>query len=655
MGKVKAYSSRSRSGCATCKKRRLKCDETHPKCLKCLKLKLSCSYEQTLTWEDDAVERGVTFGRSLEARQRKKTHAKSDISVEIGQFDMRAHRDATIKRQSYLFVSFIYGDFAKWYDLIGVSGKKHEHGGEPCFAINTKKVIRQNISEAPVVELEEPTILENNEEIVLPFSSNLITRAFSSPKILSNSPNTLPSPILKIDDVFLDSFSSSHLVHLSPQSTALEPSFLSSVQHTDNDNENSDLGLTSFEKHLLVYFVESIGPYCVCYPRIQRIHSLEFLIHVQDYKVSPELNPYLYLIVPLALRSPLVLKALIASTAKQLVLLGQEYYEVTAKRYSFEVLKELPQIILEKQSNNEKNWDDVLATMIMLCFTEILVRCDSSWLIHLNGAKQFLKESCIQNNLSLIGKFFVRYFISHEIMAETAWMYDSDQPSLLQIHDDARIETLKNDADTKIDLVLGCSPYLISLIHKISVLGKCFEDLELESGYRKDNLESEILYRADMVEDSLINLKPESPELEETDQNAIRYIETIAEIKKMAALIYLFARIQLEYQFRHNPNNIKFDKVKLYIKKIINLHAILPGIYVSLLWPIFIVGIFATTEEERWFVLSSMTEMEKHRELSSVKSAKRVVSSIWKEHDLRGSPATWKEIMRDKANTISLA
>lgn len=38
------YHQKSRSGCSTCKKRRVKCDEQKPLCGNCVKLKLECGY-----------------------------------------------------------------------------------------------------------------------------------------------------------------------------------------------------------------------------------------------------------------------------------------------------------------------------------------------------------------------------------------------------------------------------------------------------------------------------------------------------------------------------------------------------------------------------------------------------------------------------------
>lgn len=40
----RAKQQRSRSGCATCRQRRIKCDEAHPQCLRCVKARLKCDY-----------------------------------------------------------------------------------------------------------------------------------------------------------------------------------------------------------------------------------------------------------------------------------------------------------------------------------------------------------------------------------------------------------------------------------------------------------------------------------------------------------------------------------------------------------------------------------------------------------------------------------
>lgn len=60
----KSGEKRSRLGCNTCKRRRVKCDERHPNCLRCEKLGLECEYQIKLLWHDEALDRGISFGRS---------------------------------------------------------------------------------------------------------------------------------------------------------------------------------------------------------------------------------------------------------------------------------------------------------------------------------------------------------------------------------------------------------------------------------------------------------------------------------------------------------------------------------------------------------------------------------------------------------------
>ena len=56
--------SRVRSGCASCRRRHVKCDETQPICRRCTSAKISCSYAFRLTWEEDALSAGKCHGRS---------------------------------------------------------------------------------------------------------------------------------------------------------------------------------------------------------------------------------------------------------------------------------------------------------------------------------------------------------------------------------------------------------------------------------------------------------------------------------------------------------------------------------------------------------------------------------------------------------------
>ncbi|CDK26346.1 unnamed protein product [Kuraishia capsulata CBS 1993] len=451
---------------------------------------------------------------------------------------------------------------------------------------------------------------------------------------------------VNVDEIFMKLFGE---VPLSPPLMSIAMTSYNTSQSLTMLPIHSNLaGISPVEQQLLNYFVTAICPYCICYPNIK-----------QPAQPNPEMNPYLYLIVPLAMRSTIVFNVLIATSAKQLVMLGEKEYSKIATSYTAKVLIELPDIIQSKQKNNDADWDDVLTVIIMLCFTDIASNCGSSWLVHLNGAKQFLRDSSVRNSMSPISKFFVRYFVSHEVMGETSWENRAGRVNAIPqpIADDQYMLRLKNDYSTDIDLVLGCSPYLITLIHKTNVLGACYEDLELEAPEDRVDFENDILEKKEILSQEITNMVQR---FDSSDESAT-HVRTIAEIKKLAARLYLFARVDIEnsyyggtfgtYQFAE-----KMRKIGKLASRLVELQKTLPDTYVTLLWPLFVLGIVCANDEEiRWFVLDALTRMQKTRELRSVRTARTVVLSVWKEKDLGRPCVRWKDILKDKCNTLSLA
>ncbi|KKY23791.1 putative c6 zinc finger domain protein [Diplodia seriata] len=58
------HKSRSRNGCLTCRKRKIRCDELKPVCSNCRDKGLQCLRGLTLKWEQEYASRGLAFGRS---------------------------------------------------------------------------------------------------------------------------------------------------------------------------------------------------------------------------------------------------------------------------------------------------------------------------------------------------------------------------------------------------------------------------------------------------------------------------------------------------------------------------------------------------------------------------------------------------------------
>ncbi|KAK6198630.1 fungal-specific transcription factor domain-containing protein [Scheffersomyces amazonensis] len=421
------------------------------------------------------------------------------------------------------------------------------------------------------------------------------------------------------------------------------------------------------ESEVFNYFVDTICPGCICYPR--RADGRSGLLPVPSIGVNPDLNPYLYLVVPLAQVSPIVYKALVAVASKQLSLLGNTKFEYLARNYTSEILQKLPMLIKEKQLSRSSDWDEVLATVLMLCFTDISSSCGNSWLIHLNGAKEFLKDSTIRSNLTPVAKFFIRYFIAHEVMGETAWFQNKI------IEDDDYLKGLKSDTNEQIDLIIGASPHLLSIINQISRLGETYESFEFNNVHDKEFLEIHkfVTQQRDKLEVQL-NTMRQFLGISELDNHTQESILKISEIKKLTTLLYLHARVDLEYlylnhskidnngnRFMEEPSKLpkkymeRIKGVKEITKQLMIMIKSLP-VSMSLLWPLFVMGIVGVeNDEQRWFVLSRLIEMEKIRELASVKITRRVVESVWKEKDLNCLNNRWKDMIKGKANTISLA
>ncbi|KAF5004121.1 hypothetical protein FDECE_9335 [Fusarium decemcellulare] len=66
---------RTRSGCQTCRSRKIKCDEAKPRCRNCVSRGLACNRVLQLKWEPEFTARGLSFGREGVWSKESTTHA----------------------------------------------------------------------------------------------------------------------------------------------------------------------------------------------------------------------------------------------------------------------------------------------------------------------------------------------------------------------------------------------------------------------------------------------------------------------------------------------------------------------------------------------------------------------------------------------------
>lgn len=73
------HAKRTRTGCLTCRRRHYKCDETHPRCVRCIKAKARCEWDHRP--RDSAGGHGgfVVAGRSRSAVTVRRTERVMDV------------------------------------------------------------------------------------------------------------------------------------------------------------------------------------------------------------------------------------------------------------------------------------------------------------------------------------------------------------------------------------------------------------------------------------------------------------------------------------------------------------------------------------------------------------------------------------------------
>ncbi|OAA65592.1 Zn(2)-C6 fungal-type DNA-binding domain protein [Niveomyces insectorum RCEF 264] len=128
-------------------------------------------------------------------------------------------------------------------------------------------------------------------------------------------------------------------------------------------------------------------------------------------------------------------------------------------------------------------------------------------------------------------------------------------------------------------------------------------------------------------------------------------MQRIYEAKRLAALMYLYARV--DHSGPYKPHMVRLTA---------RIVALLPGISTrtnTILWPLFIVatlGIRPESEEERRIMLAKLEELLQTRQLGNVRKARQIIVDVWKARDLRTTDATksWS-ILHGRLDTISLA
>ncbi|KAL4902344.1 hypothetical protein BDW74DRAFT_186881 [Aspergillus multicolor] len=355
------------------------------------------------------------------------------------------------------------------------------------------------------------------------------------------------------------------------------------------------------EAYLLDYFIQGISPSC---------------------SLSTSHNPYVSLIIPLCFTSETLRNALLAVTANQLCLLGRGHLRHEACLYKDKAL----QGVRGNLSLGVQN-EETIATVLMLCFQDISDGCSPSWMTHLRGGLR-LMDSAVSHKTPSLWNFFRMYFVAHDIMSRTA--FDNEG---LDSHHDGQVSPWLDDDDLdEIDVLMGCSRGLMTLIHKVSVLAST----------RNQNQATATLDLHRALSSLTQTLPSHSPDRKD--------LQAIAEIKRLAALLYLTERLGSRHEVekilrRHNHrkellHDTNSPSRSYLVNSIITSVSTLPNTKAAtLLWPLFVLGNVApANEEQRRFVLDRLSGIQKARNLGSVRRTIEAVKHAFGTKELLQSP-----------------
>lgn len=344
-------------------------------------------------------------------------------------------------------------------------------------------------------------------------------------------------------------------------------------------------------------------------------------------------SPFASVILPFCLSaSPTLFHAIQALGACHWSRFNPDYGTV-ALRFKSQALKGLRYRLSSEGSLSYSQDPEVLVVMMMLCLYEIVDNCDQRWTVHLKGAKDLIRfkrqrqlEPSRATDSDPVSSFAERFFAFQDVMGRTACgeevLFGSDY---WQEH------------EGKVDLWMGCSPELVSILSSITELSRTRRRLSSDSARASFSLRAASLTR---------KLEGLVQEIDDDDDEAL---QSAAELKRLAAVLYLHCAL-----YGASPGT---PLVVNYVRRILRIVSDLldSGSLVSMTWPVFVAAVeLDPVHDELWsepgdessvvygrpLVLRALAAMAESS-VSNVARTRAVIVKVWQARDsdmLKGSP-----------------
>ncbi|OOF98877.1 hypothetical protein ASPCADRAFT_204589 [Aspergillus carbonarius ITEM 5010] len=348
---------------------------------------------------------------------------------------------------------------------------------------------------------------------------------------------------------------------------------------------------------------------------------------------SKLLSPFASIILPFCMSaSPILFKAIQALGACHWSRFDSSY-SVIGLRLKSEALRGLRHRLATEGSVVCSADPEVLAIMMMLCQYEIVDNCDQRWTIHLKGAKDLIRLRRQQQStlsrprhaLDPVSAFAELFFAFQDVMGRTACgeevLFGTDYWQENERH---------------IDLWMGCSPELVSILSSITEMSRTRRQLPSDAARATFAQRSASLGRR---LESLIQ------DIDDDDDGSLR---SAAELKRLAAVLYLHCAL-----YGASPST---PLVVSYVRRILRLVSDMldSGSLVSMTWPVFVAAVeLDPLHDEVWrdssgenvvygrpLVLRALAAMAESS-VSNVARTRAVIVKVWQARDsdmLKGSP-----------------
>ncbi|WYZ36992.1 hypothetical protein EsH8_II_000498 [Colletotrichum jinshuiense] len=305
-----------------------------------------------------------------------------------------------------------------------------------------------------------------------------------------------------------------------------------------------------------------------------------------------------------------------------------------ALSYSASVIRSLRLALDNKSPIDIAANSEILVLMMLLCQLEIIAECDKRWVTHLKGARDLIRfrRNCMTSDAAKMAarqqspweqiiKFTERYFAFYDVMGRTAC---GEEP------------IFGNDfwstQEDRLDLWMGCSPHLVSIIGEITELS--FKYHRLSSSTAED------CWRDLEIQRIRLTTLLQQPQLKSESEDEI--IQNTVELKRLTVELYLHSAL--------NDSTPTTPVIRQNVKKILRTVKILlqADVKAGLTWPLFMAACqLDPTEELEWaaenqgddevpryarpFVLYALDKLSDS--LSNVTRTRSVIEKVWKQRE----------------------